>query len=135
MAGDKEDKKKKSKTADGEKVKKEKSSDKEKKGDKKDKKSEKPEKKDSKDKKISSTGDKLIDRKIGADKKSGQNGAVVAPPKPKPRGPPPPKASNTDNYLGDIDLPPSESESDEEVEKRQVDESDKIFMARVRYKF
>lgn len=133
MAGDKEDKKKKSKTADGDKLKKEKSADKEKKSDKKEKsKSEKTEKRDSKDKKSSSTGDKLIDRKIGADKK-GQNGAVAPPkpaPKPKARGPPPPKPSASDNYLGDIDLPPSESESDEEIERRQVDDSEKIFMAR-----
>jgi ATP-binding cassette subfamily F protein 1 len=126
MAGDKEDKKKKSKAADGEKVKKEKSSDKDKKGDKKDKKTEKP---DKKDKKSSSTGDKLIDRKIGADKK-GPNAVAAAPPRPKPRGPPPPKPSANDSYLGDIDLPPSESESDEEVERRQVDDSEKIFMAR-----
>lgn len=131
MAGEKDDKKKKSKATDVEKVKKEKS-DKEKK-DKKDKK-EKPEKSDKKEKDKKPTGDKLIDRKLGAEKK-GQNGAApskAAPkPAPKPRGPPPPTASTGDNYLAGLDLPSSESESDDEIERRKVDESEKIFMARV----
>lgn len=131
MAGEKDDKKKKSKVADVEKVKKEKS-DKDKK-DKKDKKEKPTEKSDKKEKDKKPTGDKLIDRKLGAEKKA-QNGA--APPKaapkpaPKPRGPPPPKDTSGDNYLAGLDLPSSESESDDEIERRKVDESEKIFMAR-----
>ena len=78
-----------------------------------------------------------MDRKTGLDKKGSKTGtAAQAPPPPKPkppRGPPPPKATNGDNYLADFDLPSSESESDEEYERKKVDESDKIFMARVRF--
>jgi len=123
-----EEKKKKSKT-EGEKSK---SADKPKKErsdkDKKEKKEKSDKPKD--DKKKSSTGDKLLDRKIGLDKKNAAQ-TVDRPPPRQPRGPPPPSRPATDSYLADYDLPPSESESDDEVERRKVDESEKVFMARV----
>lgn len=122
MAGEKDEKKKSSKSSGGEKdkAKKDKSS-----SDKKSSKSDVKVESKSKDKKSS---DMLLDRKIELDKKL--NGSTAAKPSaPKPRGPPPAKAPSSAEYLADFDLPSSESESDEEVERRRVDESSRIIMA------
>lgn len=74
--------------------------------------------------------DTILERKLGLDKK--QNGAASGrQPPARARGPPALHDSGKgDDYLGDLDLPSSESESDEEIERRRVDESEKILMAR-----
>lgn len=77
--------------------------------------------------------DTTLERKMGLDKK--QNGAATAGRQPpvRARGPPPsalPDAGKGNDYLGDLDLPSSESESEDEVERRRVEEPEKILMAR-----
>lgn len=127
MAGDKEEKKKKSKS-DSDKAERKEKKDKKDKSDRKDKKEKSTD--SSKDKK--STGDVLIDRKMGLDRK--QNGAAPAP-RPQPRRPPATASQdNGSSYLGDFDLPSSDDEdSDEEIHKRKTveDDSQNILMARV----
>jgi hypothetical protein len=129
MAGEKDEKKKSSKSSSGEKTKakKDKSTSDKKSSKSADVKSEsKP-----KDKKSS---DKLLDRKMELDKKL--NGSAAARPAAPKRGPPPAKAPpSSGDYLADFDLPSSESESDGEVERRKVDESSRIVMAQVRLLF
>jgi len=122
-----EDKKKKSKS-EGEKADKVKKDKLEK--DKKEKKD-----KSGKAEKDKKTSDKLLDRKMGAEKKkNGVAAAAAKAPGRQPRGPPAAVKSNGDSYLADVDLPPSESESDEEFERRVVDDSQKIIMARTSVK-
>mgnify|MGYP001073114073 CR=1 FL=1 len=100
--------------------------------DKKEKDSSKPSKdKDSKDSKRSSApGDKLIERKLAAEKsgsgRPGSAGAAAAPAKqPKARGAQAAAAAaagskgGASSYLADYDLPSSESESEDEVERRR----------------
>ncbi|GAB4823496.1 hypothetical protein N2152v2_010542 [Parachlorella kessleri] len=127
---DKPDKEKKEK-----KEKAEKGKDKPDKGnkDKKEKDASKPSKdKESKDAKRSSApGDKLIERKLAADKsgsgRPGSAGAAAAPAKqPKARGAQAAAAGaaagskgGAGSYLADYDLPSSESESEDEVERRR----------------
>lgn len=90
--------------------------------DKKEKSSSKEGGKDSK--RSSGTGDKLLDRKLGKEK-DGKPAAAAAAAKPAPRGPrgPPPPAAppkkGGNDYLAAYDLPSSESESDEEVDRRR----------------
>jgi hypothetical protein len=79
---------------------------------------------DKKEKKGAS--DKLADHKVAADggKGSGKGGAKVAaaapPARPAPRRPPPPEPKgNPNDYLAGLDLPSSDSESDDGVERRR----------------
>ena len=82
---------------------------------------------DKKEKKGAS--DKLADHKVAADggKGSGKGGsgakaaAAAAPPaRPAPRRPPPPEPKgNPNDYLAGLDLPSSDSESDDGIERRR----------------
>ncbi|KAL4447281.1 hypothetical protein ABPG77_007314 [Micractinium sp. CCAP 211/92] len=87
-------------------------------------KSEKKDKGDKKDKKEKSASDKLADVKAsGKGKANGAAAPAAAPAKPArpaPRRPPQPEAKGRgDDYLAGLDLPSSESESDEEVDRRR----------------
>ncbi len=79
---------------------------------------------DKKDKKEKSASDKLADVKAsGKGKANGAAAPAAAPAKPArpaPRRPPQPEAKGkADDYLAGLDLPSSESESDEEVDRRR----------------
>lgn len=87
-----------------------------------DHKKDKPSSKDA-PKRSSNTGDKLIDRKLGAEKGSASKQGSKAT-----RGPPvqaAPQTSKGNSYLADYDLPSSGSDSEGEFDRRQgVSEDD-----------
>lgn len=109
-AKEKPDKEKKEK---GDTKKKDKPEKSEKKADKSDKKEKKSASDKVADHKVSASGDKS---KVKGEKHSSNGAAAAAKPaRPVPRKPPPPEPKgNPDDYLAGLDLPSSESESDEE---------------------
>jgi ATP-binding cassette, subfamily F, member 1 len=80
-------------------------------------------KSDKKDKLKSSSSSATTDKKKGDKHKSSNGSAPLR--HPQPRGPPPPSSDNgRDSYLADLDLPPSDTESDEEIDRRRPEDDE-----------